>query len=82
MTIDTEQGDDGDGGNVDLGGATVSADVAGRDLAINTSTGFAGGNGGSVNLAVFNNAAPGAAFVNDLTIITSGPAAATYGRCH
>ncbi|NLF73507.1 MAG: hypothetical protein GX575_31100, partial [Candidatus Anammoximicrobium sp.] len=79
VTIDTEQGSDGAGGNADFGGATVSADAAGRDLAIDTSTGLPAGNGGRVNLAVFSKAAPGAAFVNDLTITTTSGAGGTAG---
>ncbi|MDX1944188.1 MAG: autotransporter-associated beta strand repeat-containing protein, partial [Pirellulaceae bacterium] len=79
VTIDTEQGSTSNGGNVDLGGATVSADAVGRSLTINTSTGFVGGNGGNVNLAAFSNATPGAAFVNDLSIDTTPGVGGTAG---
>ena len=65
-TIDTEAGDNADGGLVDLGGSPVSASAAGTDLTIVTATAFAGGTGGAVTLGAFGNA--GGSYINDLGV--------------
>src|SRR5206468_7539849 len=63
ITLDTEQGNDGSGGNLDFGGALLSASVSGNDVTINTATTHAGSAGGAVTLAAVNSAA--SALVND-----------------
>ena len=75
-TIDTEQGSVGNGGTVTISG-TVSGNAAGRDLSIDTSTGFGGGNGGNVSLQAFGNA--GGGYINDLSITTTPGAGGTAG---
>ena len=70
VTIDSEDGN-ANGGDVALTFTPVSADVSGRDLSINTSTG-AGFIGGQILLGNFLNA--GGAYVNDLTLDAGGGA--------
>ncbi len=72
VTIDTEIGDDGSGGSVDLTGLFVGAGLAGFDLSIDTSTLAGGASGGAITLGSFG--AVGGAFVNDLTLASGGAA--------
>src|SRR5207244_138886 len=71
VSLDTEQGNDGSGGAVDFGGASLSAIASGNGVTINTATTQTGSSGGAVTLAAVNSAA--GAPVNDLTIVTTGP---------
>ncbi len=70
VTIDTEDGN-ATGGAVAFTFTPLSADLSGRDLVIDTSTG-AGFVGGEVLLGNFLNA--GGAYVNDLTLDAAGGA--------
>lgn len=69
-TIDTEQGDDGDGGAINLGAGTISVASAGLDLSLNSSTAAGGSTAGNITLPGASNA--GGAFLNDLTVDASG----------
>ncbi len=73
MSIDTEQGNNGNGGSVSVASSQMSASAAGRDLAIDTSTTSAAGTGGRVTVNAISNG--GGAFLNDLTIRTFGTTA-------
>src|SRR5262249_35153612 len=72
--IDTEQGNNGNAGSVDFGGAPASGNAAGRDLTITTSTSFGGGVAGSVFLGDLDNLA--GSYLNDVSITAT---AATSG---
>jgi hypothetical protein len=65
VTIDTEQGDNGNAGNINFGIAIVSADAAGRDLTLNAETAL-GFTNGTATLGEFSNT-PGPQFVRNLT---------------
>ena len=78
LTIDTENGNDASGGAVDFGVSTISGDAPGRDLTINTSTAFAGGNGGAVSLGNMGNGH--GAYLNDVSIVTTPGAGGTAGN--
>ncbi|MBM83138.1 MAG: hypothetical protein CMJ78_21460, partial [Planctomycetaceae bacterium] len=73
--IDTEQGQDGDAGNVQLVVNTgmVSATTTGVDLTIDTTTANGTNNaGGDVGLGLFDDT--GNNFLNDLSVLTGGEA--------
>lgn len=70
-TLDTEQGNDFDGGAVNFGSANISASAAGFDLAIVTSTTQATDDAGAITIGSVTSADPrglGGQFVNDLTL--------------
>jgi hypothetical protein len=73
ITLDTEQGNNSAGGNVDVGGAQINGNAQGRDLTINTATTGAGFAGGGVTLANIGTASTTTA-LNDVVITTTGPA--------
>jgi|GEM_PF-5940470 len=56
VTLDTEQGDDGDAGDVNLSAASFSASEAGTNLTIDTGSAFAGATAGGAILGGLDNA--------------------------
>src|SRR5690606_24897784 len=72
ITIDTEDGNDGDAGSVDLSGAPLSAAAFGLGLTIHTNTAAGGASGGAVTLGDVNGTL-GTAFINDISIDADGP---------
>ncbi len=76
LTIDTEQGNANAGGAVNLGASNIYADVAGRDLTINTATTAAASTGGAVTFGLVDDNAGANGFINDLSVDTR---AATNG---
>ena len=72
--IDTEQGDDGNAGVIDLGGATVYASGTTYDLTLDARTTDGASNGGQVTLGSFGDNGGGNDFIGALTVQTTGGA--------
>lgn len=69
-TIDTESGDNGNGGTVNFGTSAVSASAVNVDLTVNTATNNPGATAGNVTLAAFNSTGGGTS-VRNLSINAS-----------
>src|SRR5690606_3915953 len=73
VVVDTEQGNDADGGLVDWGAASLSASGLGRDLTIDTAV--MGGTGGAITIGDVNDNNPrmlGGEFINQFTLDSRG----------
>jgi mucin-19 len=70
--VDTETGNDGNGGAISITATGISGNAAGRDLTLDTSTTGAF-NGGAINLVTMN--AAGGNFLNDIVVDSRGGAA-------